>query len=413
MTRLKIIIRTLLLLLVQSKGLLAYDINVIGPLNPLNSISRHTESFIKCLSNESELKVVSTKSFFCTKYSQEFSDLVQNKQVIQEKLSGVSVFCHVVNRKGIRFLNALQNDSLVKLGYCVTECTQVPQWIINQINQSFDAIVVADEWLVKVYKSSGVKLPIFVLPLCLDLEEFLIKNTHKQSGKDQYVFGFSSGIYHYKNHSLLIRSFAHAFKNDPNVKLIIHTRFGQNIGLVESLIAKLRATNIELLKVPFSRKEYIDFISSLDCYVSFSKAEGFSVIPREALAAGVPCILSDNTAQSTICSSGLIYAVPARIKQKINDGVRSGYVFDTRLDDAVKAFKAVYNNFEKYSKKAQGGKEWVRQYCIDTLKPKYLSLVKPKKVILSDCNTIGDAYIKTDSVALYEKYQKLLQCDKQ
>ncbi len=281
------------------------------------------------------------------------------------------------------------------------------------MNNNFDGLLLADEWLIDVYKSSGVDLPMFVLPLCLDLKPFLIKEKKKLDRRSPFIFGFSAGMYRHKNQEKLARAFASVFKGRADVILKIHTRFAKGVESIKKSIESLDAPNIIFFEKAYSRNEYIDFISSLDCYVSLSMGEGFSIIPREALAAGIPCILSNNTAQQTICNTGFVYSVTSSIQVPVNRSNRAGFFFDTSFEDAKNAFSIVYNNYDLYLQKALGGKEWVQQYLTDSLKPKYLSLVKPKKVILSDCNTIGDTYIKTDSVALYEKYQKLLQCDKQ
>ena len=63
--------------------------------------------------------------------------------------------------------------------------------------------------------------------------------------------------------------------------------------------------------------KYIEFISTFDCYVNLSKGEGFSIPPRESLALGIPCIISDNTAHKTICDSGLVLPVTSKILQML------------------------------------------------------------------------------------------------
>ena len=86
----------------------------------------------------------------------------------------------------------------------------------------------------------------------------------------------------------------------------MHMKF--QVIYLKKQIKQFKLTNVELTEGMLSREENIDFFRDIDCYVLVSKAEGFSITPREALAAGIPCILSNNTAHKTICETGLVYA---------------------------------------------------------------------------------------------------------
>ena len=68
----------------------------------------------------------------------------------------------------------------------------------------------------------------------------------------------------------------------------------------------------------------------------------------------------------------------------------------------------VYENYDYYCKKAAKGRDWVRQYLGENLKAKYVSLLKPKKVILGFRNEATNDYLVTDSVELYNKYMEVL-----
>ena len=151
-------------------------------------------------------------------------------------------------------------------------------------------------------------------------------------------------------------------------------------------------------------------MASFDCFVSFSMGEGFSLIPREFLAMGIPCVLSNNTAHETICNTGLVKSVLSNILVKaeyfhLSDDC--GYHFDTRLDDAVLALKDIYNNYHIYLNKAFEAREWAKTYSINNLKNKYLNLIKPKKLLYGVDNVITDDYLMTNSLILYKKYLSL------
>ena len=156
-------------------------------------------------------------------------------------------------------------------------------------------------------------------------------------------------------------------------------------------------------------KGFKELFKTFDCYVLISKGEGFSISPREALALGKPCIISNNTAHKTICNTGHVYAVPSElIEPAIDPGVGAcGNRFNCSIKDVRKALREVYTNYQEYVEKALGGREWVKDYLWENLKLRFLNLIKPKKVVLGNHNEITDDYLMTDSKKLYAKYSQL------
>lgn len=297
----------------------------------------------------------------------------------------------------------------IKLAYSMFEATHIhPEWV-RAFNNNFDGVVVPDEYHVQAYKDSGVTIPIFVVPFGIYLEDFL-KAPLKTVAKKPFVFGCSAGFWVKKNYSLLLEAFASLFKNNPDVLLKLHGRSGQDLKNIQRKIKELGLKNVQLISGPLSRSEYIKFYNSLDAYVLLSKAEGFSITPREAMARGIPCILSDNTAHITLCKSNLVKAVPSFIKEPAYCHHYSqyiGYYFNTSLDDARKALSDVYYNYPTYLKKSAQARVWVQRYLWSNLKPYYLSLVKPPNVELGKENKVTPQGIVTSSISLFNKYKMI------
>ncbi len=96
-----------------------------------------------------------------------------------------------------------------------------------------------------------------------------------------------------------MRAFAKEFKNDPNVVLLINSKDG-GMGYDEKLreeINNLGVDNIKFTRLCLEKDAYIKVFENVDCYVSISKGEGFSIPPREAMALGIPVIATANTGQ--------------------------------------------------------------------------------------------------------------------
>ena len=309
------------------------------------------------------------------------------------------------------------DSDAIKIAISMFESTAIPQSWVSSLNNSFDLLCVPDDFLVEVYKKSGVTIPIFVLPIPLNLSSFYNKKSKKSPSA--FVFGMTGDSFSHKNHILLTQAFIEEFGNNPALQLIIHTK-----GQVKTpYLAELKDFfetidnyhNIVFLEKNLSPKEYIDFMAFLNCYVLLSASEGFSITPRQAMALEIPCILSDNTAHKTLCSSGFPYPVlseieitPYYLKPLFAHKEFLGYQYTVDILDVRKALRNMYTQYALYQERAKKAKEWVMQYDFSNLKDTYLCLLKPKKIILSSHNTISNSVFSTNSADLYKKYKKKL-----
>lgn len=300
----------------------------------------------------------------------------------------------------------------LRIAYSMFETSKIPPSFVYKLHHYFDAVVVADPYNIESYKHSGVNLPIFTLPLGLDLDLF-IKAPIKSHKQTPFVFGSFGSCEARKNFLTTIRAFALAFGQREDVILKIHSRRGtpSAIAAVEQEIERLGLSNVIFSVGSLDKAHYLENFQSIDCYVSLSKGEGFSIQPREALALGIPTIVSDQTAQSTICHSGYVKSVPATLLEKAYYEALPdedyGDQFNVSIEDAASAFLEVFNNYETYLSLAHQGREWVKQYEYHRLKGFYLNLIKPKKLLLGDENLLTEDLLITDNRALYEKYLKI------
>ncbi len=402
-----------------------YDINLIGYVDGLGSLACHTSSFIECLqASPVHINLIKTRACVTTSFPDYFKRIVANGTDLttiaqpnkyKRPLTGITVYTDIIYpNKNWRYYLSIPNKSVIKFAYCVTERSQILDAWVKMLNDNFDALLVPDEWLIDVYKNSGVKLPIFVLPEVLDLNHFLAKEPPKDH-RHPFVFGFSGGFWPRKNHELLLRAFVEEFGNNPHVILRLHGRFGNYLRKILETFNQIKTRNVTLEHKALSRREFQNFLTSLDCYVTISKGEGFSIVPREVLAAGIPCIVSNNTAQTTICKSGCVYSVPSNIIEdsyhlKLEENF--GHDFNCDIKDVRKALRDVYENYQHHRALAKQGREWVKQYLAENLKQKYCMLVQPKNVILGDCNEITNEYLMTDSQELFKRYNKLMTAGK-
>lgn len=306
--------------------------------------------------------------------------------------------------------NLHKHDQL-RLAYSMFESSKIPLRWVHNLNLYFDAVIVPDSYLMETYKNSGVTIPIFVLPLGLNLQPFL-QAPLKTSAHTPFIFANFSTCIERKNHRELIYAFYKAFGNNPDVQLWINCKYSRE-HLFESLeqeVKSLNTSNILLTHHCYPHAEYLQNFQQIDCYVSLSESEGFSIQPREAMALGIPCIVSDNTAQSTICKSGLVLSVPCPTQhpayyEQFQEIL--GFRYHVDMDASVASLKEMYEHYPRYLERAQAMREWAGRYDYATLRPLYRSLIKPQQIVLGTMNTITKEGMTTDSPHLYAKYQSV------
>lgn len=300
--------------------------------------------------------------------------------------------------------------SPLKIAYSMFESDAIPALWTHILNTYYDMVVVPDPYLISVYKNSGVKIPIFMIPLGIMIED-LLNVPQKEIPNNVFTFGMSAGFWRRKNHIKILQSFGERFGNDPKFKLKLHGRSGPYKYEVEKAVRDANYTNVELVTSPLSVKDYNSFMEEVDCYVFPSMGEGFSITPREVMALGKPCIVSNNSSHGTICKSGLVIPlnstkkVPALYEVFGNQII--GNFYDCNNEDLISAMVDVVNNYDQHLKQAKLGREWVKQYLWSELQSTYLNLFKPQNITLSATNSVTHNEFQTNDSKLYNKIKDL------
>ena len=301
-----------------------------------------------------------------------------------------------------------QDPKQVRIAYSMFESSKIPKGWVYALNNSFDAVAVPDEFLVKVYRDSGVKIPLFVVPLGTQLKGFMASPIKSKRGTP-FVFATFGSCDERKAQLTLVQAFYKAFGSDPKVQLRLgwrraHPQYREQI-LNE--IKKYNMSNVVVEEGAVGRAEYIKRFLGVDCYVNLAIGEGFSLQPREAMALGIPVIISDNTAQTTICKSGLSLGVPATICINARYPFEGdfGVQYGCSVDDAARALRRMYRHYDSYVRKGKAARNWAAQYDYSALHSLYRGLIKPRTVRLGSKNKVSKRGITTTSRCLIKKYK--------
>ncbi len=386
------------------------ELTVCGFIDMTDGLGRQSIELIEAFHQDFNTSFVPTRPTRFADVSQSLQRVVSRKK---SRLGKVIVFEDLLwwpnEEKYRKMVNKASQDS-IRIAYSMFESTKIPNEWVMILNKHFDAVAVPDPFLVEVYKNSGVKIPIFIVPLALNLKPMLEQPLKKERHLPM-VFGNLAACNDRKNQLLLVRAFAKAFGNNPNVRLRINCRGGEQeiSNAITREIVQQGLTNVEFTQFALNRAEYLKLFQEIDCYVSISKSEGFSIQPREAMALGIPVISTDNSAQKTICDSGLVRTVHSPFQELsiCPWGNSYGYVFNCTVDSVVDALKDVHSNYDKYLQNAALSRKWAQQYQYENLKSLYRSLIKPKQVVFGAEDKITEEGLVTSSKKLFEKYKTI------
>lgn len=391
-------------------GAKAPDISFVGYVNLRDGLGRIPVEMIDALKDRFDVAFTPNSNYVV------LNDIPRDVVKIVEKKRplGRIVFYNDFMHGDDKLLKQLfpkDNPDQIRIAYSMFEATKLPPHWVKQLNKYFDVIAVPDEFLVQVYKDSGIKLPVFVVPHGLDLTPFLKRPLKKERGK-VFTFGNYGSCLHRKNHLGLVKAFNRAFGKRDDVRLVLNARTSeaQVKARLERELRKLKAKNIVFQQKVLSKEDYFKRFMETDCLVNLSKGEGFSIQPREAMALGIPTLITDNTAQTTICRTGLTLVVPSRRRVAAYfPGLHGtfGYNFEFDIRDAVRAMVEMVDNYDRYLSMGSKARDWVSQYDYSKITKLYEVLFAPKEVILGKTNRIVGNNLETNCRDLYHKYKNV------
>ena len=336
-----------------------YKIALVGYARENDGLGKITYSFYDTLSARFDVEFINSRpneavpKYFKIGSKNKYYDLV--------------IFTDAIGYKN-NFIANCMPDSKFKICYSMFESSQIPFEWVGYINSNFDTVLLPDDYLINVYKTSGVIKDIYVLePGIKNIEDFMNYKKNKLCN-NKFTFTYSSTFYERKNHFNLLQAFVLAFKNRDDVQLVLQ---GKNLNTpilkkIKKYIYDHQISNVILINEPLSREKYIKLIAESDCYVSVSKGEGFSISPRESLAAGVPTIVSNNTAQKTLCNSCKYIPINSLIKMqadyKMFFGRNIGCFFDININELAEKLREVFYNYDYCFNKAQLDRSWINFY---------------------------------------------------
>lgn len=235
-------------------------------------------------------------------------DLGQEGEILKSLVNKKIDYNIVIIHTTPEFWSKYREFGKTNIGYTIWETSKLHSDWPGYINTNVDKILVGSEWNVGVFRSSGVEVPIGVIPHGIDTDVFEDVSPFpiKGVGKDTYVFYDVFQWTERKNPLPLIKAYWYAFTNRPdaNVALVLKTYRG-NYSEAEKVTIR---TSIHKFKevAPLDYYPPMFLITNLlseaeihglhargDCFVSLNRGEGFGLSPFTAGACGKPVIITN------------------------------------------------------------------------------------------------------------------------
>lgn len=208
------------------------------------------------------------------------------------------------------------NQGKRRIGFTMLEVDGFPSEWVRQANR-MDEVWVPSEFNREGFLRSGLKRPIHIVPLGVDVDYFHpgVKAFPNPGGEFIFLSLFEWG--ERKEPWLLLEAFNDTFRADEPVRLVCKV-MNRDPGVelreeIRRLHLKSSGGRISyLFNLEFPHYELGSFYRSADCFLSISRGEGWNMPLMEAMACGLPAIATDWGAHQEFLHEGIAYPLRSR-----------------------------------------------------------------------------------------------------
>lgn len=177
-----------------------------------------------------------------------------------------------------------------RIGYTMLEVDGVPGNWVQYCNTYLTELWVPSTFNHHTFKKSGVRIPIHIVPLGVDINTYNPHVTPLLPGDGKFSFLCVAEWGERKNIHLLMRAFQAEFKKTEPVRLLLRTSSHDPAVSIEKELSQYDLRNVVFLKDAYDTHQMPSLFKSADCFVLPSSGEGWGLPYAEAMACGVPVI---------------------------------------------------------------------------------------------------------------------------
>lgn len=245
-----------------------------------------------------------------------------------------------------------------------------PEW--SHDCQEVDMLIVPCEYCKGVF-AEFARVPIHVTPLAIHPIYF---SAQERKPKDVFKFVMYGTLTGRKAPLETLDAFRKAFPKNkyPDVRIEFKTRlkyFGWAEGQLPDIADDPR---ISIISDNWLPQQMFDWLLDADVMVYPSKGEGFGMPVREAIATGLPTILSNHTGHTELCKKRYAWPIPT---DSIEASPLGGNWRIPNWDYLISTMRWMYNNREKaYKKGYADSQSFAREYNTEVVGKKLLDIIE-------------------------------------
>jgi glycosyltransferase involved in cell wall biosynthesis len=200
-----------------------------------------------------------------------------------------------------------QGAADVRLALFAWEELGVPRATVDTLSTKFDAVLATSRFTAKALIDSGAYGPVTSIGQPPDISAFAELKREPRKPGQPFVFLHVSSAFPRKGVDVLLAAWARAFRKGDAVKLVLKTFPNPHNDVAERL-ARLRredpgVAEIELIDRDLGQAELLELYRAADAVVSPSRGEGYNLPALEAMAAGIPLIVTGQGGQLDFCGA--------------------------------------------------------------------------------------------------------------
>lgn len=243
--------------------------------------------------------------------------------------------------------------------YIVTtfESNKLPIKWVNLLNK-YKGIFVPVDNIRNMFINSGVKKDIlYVVNQIVPNINFRKKSFWNKT--NTFIVGHLGNWKDRKNLDKLIISIYNLNKKGLDIKLKLHFAFWYNNNFKNKFIQLFNNYKdiIEFSEKAINEEEKQNWLSSLDLYVCCSSAEGYSLVPREAMKMNIPTCITNIAGHNDIINKCSKIKITNNYQDAEYDE-DSGQIPVINIEDIQHSIENCYNNYEECIINANNAYNW-------------------------------------------------------
>jgi glycosyltransferase involved in cell wall biosynthesis/tetratricopeptide (TPR) repeat protein len=247
----------------------------------------------------------------------------------------------------------------------------LPAAWVEPMRDMVDEVWVPSAYVRECYLRSGIPADrVFVVPNGVDTGRFRPGAAPLQlSTSKRFKFLFVGGTIYRKGIDVLLDGYSRAFTDRDDVCLVIKDMGGDSFykgqtakAMIEEYRSKPGAPEIEYLEHALDDAEMAGLYTACDCLVHPYRGEGFGLPIAEAMACGLPVVVTGHGAALDFCSSESAYLIPAveirSAERRIGDiaTVDHPWLAEPDREELARVLGSVVENPEQARAKGRAGR---------------------------------------------------------